>query len=36
VELMSTRPAELIGLKNKGKIAEGFDADLTLIDPDEV
>ena len=36
VELMSTRPAELIGLNNKGKIAEGFDADLTLIDPDEV
>lgn len=36
VELMSTRPAELIGLTNKGKIAEGYDADLTLIDPDEV
>lgn len=36
VELMSARPAQIAGIKNKGKIAEGFDADLAIIDPDEV
>lgn len=25
-------PARLLGIKNKGKIAEGFDADLTVVD----
>ncbi|MDR1731549.1 MAG: allantoinase AllB [Synergistaceae bacterium] len=37
VQVCSTRPAEMFGLGgSKGKIAPGFDADLTLIDPDAV
>jgi dihydroorotase len=32
VDLMCERPAEVFGLKGKGKIAEGMDADLVLID----
>lgn len=35
VEKMSTAPARIVGLKNKGVIVEGKDADLTLIDPDK-
>ena len=31
VQLMATKPAELLGLKNKGRIAVGADADLTLL-----
>lgn len=31
-ELMSSNPAEILGLKNKGRIAQDFDADLTVID----
>ena len=31
IELMSCRPAQLLGLKNKGKIAPGADADLTIL-----
>ena len=30
--LISTSPANIFGIKNKGKIAIGYDADLTLID----
>ena len=33
VRFMSYRPAELLGLKNKGAIAEGKDADITIFDP---
>lgn len=33
--LMSANPAERFGLKGKGKVAENFDADLTLINLDE-
>lgn len=33
VRLMSYRPAELLGLKNKGAISEGKDADITIFDP---
>ena len=37
VELLSARPAELLGLKGvKGTLAEGADADLCLAAPDEV
>ncbi len=32
--LMSAAPARLIGLKNKGVIEEGKDADFTVIDPE--
>jgi len=30
---MSAAPARIAGLENKGKIVEGFDADITIIDP---
>ncbi|MBI4150207.1 dihydroorotase [Candidatus Woesearchaeota archaeon] len=32
VELTSINPAKIFGIKNKGFIKEGFDADLTIID----
>ncbi|MBI3602347.1 MAG: dihydroorotase [Candidatus Omnitrophica bacterium] len=32
VDKMSTAPARIVGLKSKGIIKEGFDADLTIID----
>lgn len=32
VRMTSQRPAELFGLKTKGQIAKGFDADLTIVD----
>ena len=35
VERMSTKPAQIVGLTNKGLIKEGFDADITIIDPDK-
>ncbi|MCR4337818.1 MAG: dihydroorotase [Candidatus Omnitrophica bacterium] len=35
VEKMSTAPARITGLSSKGVIAEKYDADLTIIDPDE-
>jgi allantoinase len=34
-ELLSWNPARRFGLRNKGDIAEGFDADLVLVDPNE-
>ncbi len=34
-EKMSAAPARIVGLKNKGVIAEGKDADITIIDPDK-
>jgi dihydroorotase len=33
IELMSTRPAQIVGLGNKGHLKEGADADVTIIDP---
>ena len=33
IELMSTRPAQILGLKQKGSLHEGADADLPVIDP---
>lgn len=33
VEACSTNPARIFGLKNKGEIKEGFDADLVLFNP---
>jgi len=35
VEKMSTAPARIVGLQNKGCIAEGYDADITIIDPEQ-
>ena len=32
-ELLSSTPARILGLKNKGGLSPGMDADLTLIDP---
>jgi dihydroorotase len=34
VERMSTSPARIVGLKAKGAIKLGYDADITIIDPD--
>ncbi len=31
VSMLATRPAELLGLRNKGRVAVGADADLTLL-----
>ncbi|MFW6131588.1 MAG: dihydroorotase [Candidatus Aminicenantaceae bacterium] len=31
IEMFSTNPANILGLKNKGKIYEGADADLTIL-----
>jgi dihydroorotase len=35
VDRMSTTPARIVGLANKGVIKAGFDADITIIDPDK-
>ena len=32
---MSTAPARIIGLKSKGVVQEGYDADITIIDPNK-
>ncbi|MBU2477088.1 dihydroorotase [Candidatus Micrarchaeota archaeon] len=32
IEVLCEKPAEVYGIKNKGKIKEGFDADLVLVD----
>ncbi len=35
-KLTSTAPAEIYGLQNKGRLAPGMDADITLWDPDKI
>lgn len=35
VDKMSSAPARIAGLANKGEIKIGFDADITIIDPDK-
>lgn len=35
VDKMSTSQARIAGMKNKGVIAEGYDADITIVDPDK-
>ena len=32
VELTSANPAKIFGIKNKGELKEGFDADLIIVD----
>lgn len=34
IKLMSCSPAQILGLKNKGTLIEGSDADITIIDPE--
>jgi dihydroorotase len=34
-DLTAANPASVFGLTNKGRIEEGFDADLVLVDPDQ-
>ncbi|MBC8453361.1 MAG: amidohydrolase family protein [Chloroflexi bacterium] len=34
VQKLSLNPAKMIGLSSKGRLAEGFDADITIIDPE--
>lgn len=36
VELMTRAPAELFGLRDRGRVAEGFRADLVVFDPEVV
>ncbi len=36
VEMMTDRPARFYGLADRGRIAEGFHADLVVFDPDRV
>jgi N-acyl-D-aspartate/D-glutamate deacylase len=36
VEMMTDRPARHYGLRHRGRIADGFHADLVVFDPDEV
>lgn len=35
VELLSTKPAKILGLNKKGRIAEGMDGDLVVVDLNE-
>jgi len=35
VTTLSTNPAKILGLENKGHLQPGADADITIIDPDE-
>ncbi len=35
VDKMSTAPAKIVGLTSKGLIKQGYDADITIIDPDK-
>ncbi|MFH1868905.1 MAG: dihydroorotase [Candidatus Omnitrophota bacterium] len=34
VSRMSSTPARILGLKQKGSLSEGYDADITIIDPE--
>jgi N-acyl-D-aspartate/D-glutamate deacylase len=36
VQLMTSDPAELFGLRHRGRIAEGYHADLVVFDPDAI
>jgi N-acyl-D-aspartate/D-glutamate deacylase len=36
VKMLTDDPARLFGLRERGRIAEGFHADLVLFDPDRI
>lgn len=36
IRKMSSMPADIFGMKNKGRIAEGMDADLVVVNPERV
>lgn len=36
IDMCATNPAQIFGIKNKGKLAPGYDADLTVVDMDLV
>ena len=36
IKKVSAMPAELVGLKNRGRIAEGYAADIVIFDPDRI
>jgi N-acyl-D-amino-acid deacylase len=36
IRMLTTRPAEVMGIKDRGRLAEGWAADIVVLDPDEV
>ena len=36
VHLLTARPAEVFGIRDRGRLAEGLAADITVFDPDQV
>ena len=36
IRMLTTRPAEVMGIKDRGRLAEGWAADIVVLDPDTV